>query len=420
MSQYTDDPAPEPAEDESGEDLPLIELETLLNRPPSPRKRLAQIVFVLVAIVMLAAFWGAIVPGTPTGPVVAPTPINGSTALLILSNVNFGTVTVNGKKQPGSLPMLVDAHSSIYTIRLDAPPFHSISCQIHLSDLQMSGFASSSRNCFASTTPSAEPMALNGAVGAPAFQMFISLTPNDLPPDRQSQVTAMLTQALTVQQDLTVPIGSYFATSFAGPTSITSQRASAPLRATATVAPIVPQGQGPDSPCVGFICPPAIPLDTAPTLTGHQWALAAVVALHWRFSAASGAPLSQVAFQGENEVSILETSIHLFLSLDSAGNWSISQNAPTPAIAPQLQGAFCSVGEGILNLATGLGATFDIMTIKDQEARGCAMELQANTTNQGVFLWRFGVLLAADKQAHINHPELPIAPPAEIAAVEQP
>ena len=104
MAQPSDKPAPAGAEAQPGDDLPLMELETILNRPPSPRKRLAQIGVVLVAAVVLIMFWGRVLPGKPAVPAKMPEPTAAPLALLIESTVNFGTLTINGIKQPGPLP----------------------------------------------------------------------------------------------------------------------------------------------------------------------------------------------------------------------------------------------------------------------------------------------------------------------------
>jgi hypothetical protein len=57
MSQHPAEP-PTPDEQGEGASLPLIDLETLLNRPPSQRKRLVQIGFMLAALlVVVVTFW---------------------------------------------------------------------------------------------------------------------------------------------------------------------------------------------------------------------------------------------------------------------------------------------------------------------------------------------------------------------------
>jgi hypothetical protein len=55
-----------------------------------------------------------------------------------------------------------------------------------------------------------------------------------------------------------------------------------------------------------------------------------------------------------------------------------------------------------------------ISTLKDLGVQGCELALAAPTTPtgqaQGIFIFRFGVLLAADSVAHDAAPALPIAP----------
>jgi hypothetical protein len=48
---------------------------------------------------------------------------------------------------------------------------------------------------------------------------------------------------------------------------------------------------------------------------------------------------------------------------------------------------------------------------------GCELGAAINGVDGGRYVWRFGVLLAADAQAHRILPALPLASPAEIAAV---
>ncbi|HEY7348600.1 MAG TPA: hypothetical protein VH599_09830 [Ktedonobacterales bacterium] len=417
MAQHTDEPAPDPAEDGTSENLPLVELETILNRPPSRRKRLMQISFVLLAaLIALVIFWGDIAPARPAAPLAVPQPANPPPALLIVSNINYGAVTINGKKQAGPLPILVAIHGNTYDISLDAPPFRPISCHVALSHVTAAGVQSGDKRCLAFAAPNGSMLGLNDVEGVLKFEILISLTPDNLPPGQQSQLTAMLTQALTTRQAMTVPAGSYFATGFDAP-SVTSQRASAPLRASATVAPVVPQNQDIGLPCVGFICPgimsPQLPL----SLTGHQWGIVVLLASRWRFSTPSGALVSDVAFQGFTEVRRTENTVQLFLSLGANGNWVISPNATVNDAASQVKDTFCAAGENILQQAIGSTINLSIAPTRDQGARGCELQLLVDNAFQGMFLWRFGVLLAVDQQAHTTRPELPIAPPAEIAAL---
>lgn len=414
MAPHTDDPALPPAEDRSGEDLPLIELETLLSRPPSRRKRLAQIGFVLVAVVVLAAFWRSIAPDkpVPAAPALAPTPAASPPMLLILSNINYGSATVNGKKQPGQLPMLVPLRGDTYNITLNAQPFLPKSCRIRLSQPG----SPDNNPCLVHPTPPNDFVTYNDIAVAPAFVLEISLTLNDLPPAQQHALTAMLAQALTYRQDLTVPAGSFIAASVLPSGQITSQRVAAPVRASATVAPFTPQRQDVGLPCAGFICTGGFETQSASTgaYLSNFWNILVSVALRWRFSDPSGMVKNDVQFQSGNTLS-------LALSYHPAQGWSIYPASPAVDTSNnQVTDTFCSTGESILGQFVQTGSSITIGTSHDQGAQGCEMVLDVNAIDQGLYLWRFGVLLAADKQARAAHPELPVAPPDEIAAVEQP
>ena len=61
-------------------------------------------------------------------------------------------------------------------------------------------------------------------------------------------------------------------------------------------------------------------------------------------------------------------------------------------------------------------AAFGVGPGTNNGVEGCLISLQVNDSD-GLFLWRFGVLLAADDGAHAMLPDLPIALPEAIAAV---
>jgi hypothetical protein len=105
----------------------------------------------------------------------------------------------------------------------------------------------------------------------------------------------------------------------------------------------------------------------------------------------------------------------------------MAQQASVPvfgSIADQLPTTFCSEGSLLLDLHLGQPANSNPNILQDQGIVGCAMSLQQTDSNQpqntadlGHFVWRFGVLLAADDRAHALAPDLPLASPEEIAAV---
>jgi hypothetical protein len=411
MAEESDDPAFPPSG--LGNNLPLVELETLLNRPPSRRKRLAQIGLMLAAaVVMLFMLWAGLAPGKPT--TFQSKPVTLTPVLLILSNTNYGRVTVNGVQQPGQVPLLIGLRaepSYAFDITLDAPPFLPVSCRARFLG---NGYADSDDHCRALPNTSAESMTINGATVLPAFEVDFSLTLNDLPPDQQRKVTAALTQALTYRQDMTVPAGSYFATGVASSGKISSRRASVPLRASAIVAPFTAQQDQFSGDCSGFICTAGYETQTAHSSSEYLWNILVTIAVRWRFSSASGAAISDVQFQET-------TSVMLLLAYDGAGDWFIPPiTLPQGPVTAQLTSAFCTTGLGMLGLLEREKASVSLGTAHDQGAAGCELILDVNSIDQGLYLWRFGVLLAADARARAAHPELPVAPPEELAAVEQP
>jgi hypothetical protein len=153
---------------------------------------------------------------------------------------------------------------------------------------------------------------------------------------------------------------------------------------------------------------------TASSPTDERWDIMVIVAARWRFSSTSGAPRADVQFQQAS-------AILLSLAYGAARGWSIAPAAPPAgAIKYQLTNTFCETGEDILAQLVKTGAALSIGLSYDRGARGCELVLDVNAVDEGLYLWRFGVLLAADTRAQAAHPELPVAPPEEIAAVEQP
>lgn len=130
MAEDMEHPLPSSSDDDPGEQLPLIELDTLASQPPSQRKRLVQIGLALAALVVVfATFWGVVRPKAlpASAPHILPT--EPPPTLLITSNVNYGTITINGQKQRGAPPLEVTMRSQPpYQITLDAPPFQSFTC----------------------------------------------------------------------------------------------------------------------------------------------------------------------------------------------------------------------------------------------------------------------------------------------------
>jgi hypothetical protein len=409
MEKPMSEPTLPPADKQPRKELSLIELETILNQPPSWRKRLTRLGLLLAAAgIALALVWSTFGPDTSS----VPLPVTLSPLLLILSNVNYGTITINGKQQPGQVPMVISLHSNTsYTldITLNAPPFLPRSCHVQLSE---DGFAhSDTPHCNTSTATPDESLnapTINGGKVLPAFEVDFPLTLNDLPSDQQSQVTRLLTQTLTNQQEIPVPAGSYFAVGVDAAGKITSQRASESLRASASVVPFAPRQNQYAGPCAAFICVGGFETHTASSSYDDVWNILVVIAPRWRFTSATGVAISDVQFT-------LENSVPFLLSYDEASGWDITSGLDDN----QLANTFCLTGQNILEQLTTSGSV-STGASHDRGAAGCELVLDVNAVDQGLYLWRFGVLLTVDARARAAHPELPVAPPDEVAAVTNP
>ncbi len=396
MDEDTDHPSPAPSEDDAEEPLPLVELDTLLNQPPSRRKRLVQLGLGLAALVVVfATFWGVIRPKAPLASAPHAQPTEAPPTLLITSNVNYGTITINGQKQRGAPPLEIKMRTPPpYQITLDAPPFQPFTCTFP--------------GCSQSGTITANGQAVRTA--------NLTFSPTSLPAAQQSQVSSLVSQAISVQQPMTVPAGAFIATQLAGDGEISSQQAEEPLQATAllvSTSPTVPFFGS----CFGVIC-----VDSSVGIggaspssagSGHFWQVSSFLSLRWRFTTAAGAVVSEVTYP-------IIQQIPITLAYDAATGWRLAPQSAGQYMADQLANMACITGAGMLQVEqarylSGLG--WNVQTLRQQGTAGCEYQLFQNNTNYGQFVWRFGVLLAADATAHNTFPTLPIASPEDIAAV---
>lgn len=408
VSQEPDNSSSFPSEQDAGEDLLLIELDTLLNRPPSRRKRLIQIVLALAAfVVVLVTFWNVIVPGTPPAPPVHVQPTQPPPTFTIISNVNYETITINGQPQRGSVPLTIKMRSQPpYTITLDAPPFRTLTCRFPPPG---PGTPNTFDPCLETGTFIASQQA--------AYVLDMLFTLANLPAAQQQQITALIPQAITMQQTLTAPAQSTIVTGLNADGTINARRVTGPLRASVFLVPVTQTYQGQQGTfCNSFVCvdDTGAPLPHA-SPSGHLWEVSTPVALRWRFTTASGQIVSDVTFPSN-------TMTNLSLSYDAATGWQI---VPFPAdegsLSQQLTRLVCATGMQMLFVEQARylsGEGWDEAILHDAGINGCELALTQNNTDEGHFLWRFGALLAVDARAHSTLPTLPIASPADLAAVE--
>lgn len=259
---------------------------------------------------------------------------------------------------------------------------------------------------------SAMTITLNSVTRTPAYVVEIDFSAGDLPPGQLSQINALLAPAVAAEQTTTVPAGSYIATHFNADNTITSRRVTTSLRGTAFQTASTHFGAYGFS-CDGLICRTGTSPDRLSAFAGKVWLVGVPVALRWRFTTSAGQMLGDVSYQVSNMVETL-------LAYAPDTGWSLS---------PQFVSGPLNAGDtiGVLDCGTGtmvaqqqiqiMGGGFSVYS--GQGIEGCQVSLQDTAgTKRGAFIWRFGVLLAADDAAHRLLPNLPIAPAAEVKAVQ--
>ncbi len=401
MSSTPDNPLPD-EEELSDERLPLTELESINARPPSWRKRGAQLALLALALcVGLVATWSAIMPKRQTAqPKLTPMPA------LLVSNLTNATITLNGKKLNGHPPMTVSAYLETDEITIAAPGFHPYTC--HFKGMVSEGDAT---HCLLTTNSGL------AQVAAP-FILGVYLTPDDLLPGQKDQIEAPLMQQLSIVQQTTTQPGDTIATAFATyDYTITSQQATTPLQASAMLAQAGPQlsisrAHYPFSPsCNQLFCPLGFgPASYQPAPAGQVWGIALNVALRWRFTDKTGAPVADVTYPPDSLAGLFLSLPEVQFVYDATG-WHLAADTDVNAAMPIF---LCNNGTTILEHR--LSGPYNMGAGTNKGVEGCLISAQANGGN-GLFLWRFGVLLAANDGAHALLPDLPIASPAAIAAV---
>ncbi len=399
MSQPDDVSDVSPQED-AGETLPLIELETLLSQPPSWRKRFRQLGLLLAALaVVLAAYWGINRPAASSAPVVAQ-PNAPPPTVRVVSNVNYGALTINGQPQRGGPPLTFRARSQPpYTITLDAPPFPPLTCQYPpVKTIAPYVF----HPCNAGGVLTVDQQASN------VLEMLFTL--NDLPAAQQQQIGALIADDITAQQTLTAPAQSVIVAGLNQDGTPRTRLAAGTLSASVFLvagAQLLRRGLF----CASVLCVGSGGYSADAAASAQVWQVLTPIALRWRFTTASGQVVSDVTFPAFSTLLILD------LTYQPATGWRL---ASPPNLSEQLSQLVCATGVQALTLAqtNALGGDgWVVSVLRDQGAAGCELELAQNAVDQGHFVWRFGALLAADAQAHRTLPALPVASAQELAAV---
>jgi hypothetical protein len=391
---------------------PIADLDHVLNRPSSRGKRVVQLTLLLtMAAAVIFTLWD-VVPKTGAGspaPQLTPLP----SALSIESNVNFGILTINGVEQPEPLPSAIRLHGrSPYRVTLSAPPFRPLTCRFPPPKAGtpwggVIGYIGGFSSCVAGTGFTMQQQNVTN------LEMLFTLA--DLPKDQQQQITALIPEQVTAQQTFTVPAHSWFVSGLTSAGLITTARAPMPLTATAFLVPSRQTGQ-PGSSCLGYVCADSGGFILGGSLSGQYWGVTTPISLRLLLRTESGRVASDVTFPFASVLS-------LYLMYDASTGWQIGLLSQQQ-LDQDLTQLVCPTGSNVLTSLAQRASDqlyWTVTTVRDHGLDGCKLSLQVNSgensADHGEFIWRFGALMAANEEAHLTLPQLPLATPADLAAV---
>jgi hypothetical protein len=397
-------------------------LEEILERRVPKRVRMAQGLGLLCVAVLAAALIGrslATALNQARGIAVPPIPTTTPVSLgpvLVLSNVSYGTVTLNGTPLAGPPPVVVTFRRGVNTLTQTAPPLRPLTCELQWPSFGYQNQCAVEREL----SGLAGPAHVAGRPVTPVAVVSLQFSGDDMPAEVQARTLANINATLhSVTVETTVPAGDYIATGQDALGRITSLRAAAPMRAD-LVGTAASLDFTSDVFCEDSACLPV------PAGGSEMWPVSVGVSTQWQFTPLAGgqtlrsAPYSPASYP------------RLLLSYDPIRGWSVDQQSTEQlngySLPIALQATDCPTGTSYLEsralAAVGFQEPLDTFVqpplsasiVADHQGAGCTLQLvDTNNAPRGLYVWGFGVLLAADAQAHALLPELPAAPPSEIA-----
>ncbi len=417
-----------PPTDSASDHLSSVELDTLLQPKQSSRKRLVQAGSITLALLLVIGFFvyphwaaafghgGATPPSQSTATADVP--------IVLLSNVTYGSLSVNGKPLNSPPPAIVYLHAGNNTIDLKTPPFLPQHCQISWPEQQVTGSTCTLKY-------DTQTYTVRGRSVVPVFVIDMLLTAAQLPQDARDAAFHAVGAALTdlsVASSLPVPAGQYFAVGDLPTSKLHVNQLTETIQAKVVAdapAERSPVG-GPD--CRSLGCASSLQPDSATQLpqefgTSNVWAITSAISLRLDFSTTRGTSRGSLMLSTFDQ-------LPLVLTYTPDGGWRILTEDPANpyviTLSSQIDENVCNAGRNrIFQLAQQtLPATtvssFGIEeTLNSHGLRGCEFQEsvpQGNSTQPAQFLWRFGALLAENTTAHQLFPGIPIAPRDEIAA----
>ncbi|WIG60921.1 MAG: hypothetical protein OJF49_003669 [Ktedonobacterales bacterium] len=387
-----------------------VDLDHLLLRRVSVGRRALRMGMVVVLLLVVAGLILRSISSLPSQTSRAPS-LTTAASIVLVSNLSYGAVTVNAQPLTAPLPQVIALRQGDNAITLSAAPFLPHTCHVRWPEGVVSSTCGSGSG---GVFPIADHFVVANLV------IYLRITAADLAPDLRIGALSAIAQALdAVQPQTSVPAGQYYPIGRDSTGNILSQPAPAPLNAVVHFA-LPASGTRQPAYCDSqLLCAGALnPAATEAHPAVRAWAVFTPVTVSWQFTSAAGIPTTLPPLLSQFQV-------ELVLAYTSASGWQVLRHAEQfiggQPLTQQLTASICGVGALTLaNLADERqrNSAATINWVQDNGLAGCQLELlQPNSgTRAGLFIWRFGVLLAADAATHATFPDVPLAPPAEVIA----
>jgi hypothetical protein len=419
-------------QDDTGPHLQISEvtgLDDVLRDATSRRRRYVQTAALgVVLVVVVVALIHQAIPsfGTlnPPGKITAfqfisPTQVGvaGSgqalepNVIMLQTNINYG-LTLNGKPVQLGNDGYVHLRTGPNELALNAQPFQPMSCTLTWP------LAPGDGNCMmnGSSSYGSDP----NEVADVNFQVALS----DLPDAQQSTLVTFVHHAVAAAVAplaTHVPAGQYYPYGYDQNGVPQSRLTSMPLNAQVTVQlKSLTYNRCQNVLCPGFTDP--LMIDTGSPQVNFQIG----DDVGWRFTTTDGVSIDTFSATAPKNLGPDYISpLNLNVTYDAAHGWSVvsDQGESASNLMNMMQGQvlsnLCQAGSGNIMAALGAtqGNTNSGTTSGQATIEGCTQTFSPNQVTQGTFIVRFGALLAADAEAHKLLPSIPIAPKAEIDAV---
>lgn len=384
-------------------------LDDLLRARLSRRSRLLRAGLLLALVLAVAAglAWRSAGAG-------ASAPQDGVARLapvLVTSNVSYGTVTINGQKWSGSLPAIIQLRPGTNLVTLDAAPFAPAPCLVNWPEASTSVDTS---QCRAGALSPSENVVVRGKLVTVDAEINFSIGGDSLPPAECVRALDAIAMSLAARALTTsVPAGQHIATGESSTAGVPFNRI-APAGLRARLASRVADYA--DSRCDRLFANGATLSGRDTAGLGRVWFVVVPVIEDLAFIGPDGKPVG-LSVPSEGTI-----QVYLVVPSNRSSDWQLA--AITPPLAAQIAANQCGSGSQVL-ADVYYQAFPDVSgyTLNDLSAysiEGCLLELNASAGNwetRGIYLWRFGVLMATDAASHRLLPMLPMASAAELAAV---